>query len=165
MYYGFDKDQKNAHQMHWVVHNHQSSEMRLFVQHWLKGGHRVRSISQSWIWITRMFIICYIMEELFILYHGNLSILGGSVREYAQRTGCSKTGCQPDSLEPVILRQITQGASGLDYSLETEWGLFLLEHMLYNVAAMWRKENQRCSWRLELEMAKLPLNTPLWRPF
>ena len=89
MQHGFDKHQKNANQMSWVVCNHQSWEIRVVCPALAKKGHRVRSICQSWIWTTRMLIICYRMEELVILHKGNFSILGEWVREFAQRTCCS----------------------------------------------------------------------------
>ena len=35
---------------------------------------------------------------------------------------------------------------GWSTAQKQEWGLFLLECILHNVATMWRKEYQRCSW-------------------
>ena len=35
-----------------------------------------------------------------------------------------------------------------------EWGLFMLEHLLHNVAAMCRKGCWRCSQESEMEMAE-----------
>ena len=58
-----------------------------------------------------MLIVYYRIEELVTLHYGNFSILGEQAREFAQRTNCSNQG------------------------------LFLLEHMLHNVATMQRKEH------------------------
>ena len=69
-----------------------------------------------------MSFVCYRMEELVILYYGNFSILGSQAGESAQRTGCSNRVAD-QTPEPVILRQITQGAPRLEHYLETGMGL------------------------------------------
>ena len=92
-----------------------------------------------------MLIICYRMEELVILYYGNFSILGSQAAEHAQRTGCLNRAADQTLQSQIFLDELHREHLGYSTAQKPEWGLFLLEHILHNMAAMWRKGHQRCS--------------------
>ena len=94
------------------------------------------------------------MEELVILYYGNFSILGSWVREYTQRTGCSNRVTDQTLWNQLFLDKLHKEHLGFSTTQKQEWGLFLLEPVLHNMATMQRKEHQRCSGGSEPETAK-----------
>ena len=85
------------------------------------------------------------MEELVTLHYGNFSILGKWVREFTWRTGCSNWVGDWTLQSQLFLNKLCREHLGWNTTQKQEWGLFLLENMLHNAAAMQRKEHQICS--------------------
>ena len=81
------------------------------------------------------------MEELVTLHYRNFSILGEWVREFAQRINCTNWVADQILLSQLFLNELHREHLGWSTAQKQEWGLFLLEHMLHNMAAMLRKEH------------------------
>ena len=86
--------------------------------------------------------------------YGTFAILGEQVKEYARRTGCSNWVADWTLQDQLYLSELRWEHPGWITAQKQEWGLFMLEHLLHNVASMRRKEHQRCSQALQVEMAK-----------
>ena len=76
------------------------------------------------------------------------------MREFTQRTSCSNWVANQTLQSQLFLIKLHREHLGWSTTQKQEWGLFLLEHMLPNVATMQRKEHQRCSQGSELELAE-----------
>ena len=140
--------------MSWVATNHQSWRDRgCFYSTGLKL-HKPSSLYQTQIWIARTFIVYYSMEELVTLYYGNFSLLGEWVREFAWSISCSNQVAGWTLWSLLFLIKFQREHLGWSTTQKQEWGLFLWEWMLHNVASLQRKECWRCFWGLQLELAK-----------
>ena len=92
-----------------------------------------------------MLVICYRMEELVIIYYGNFSILGSHVRDYAQRTGCLNRLADQIIQGQLFLDELHREHLGWTTAQKQEWGLFMLECLLHNVATLHKREHQMVS--------------------
>ena len=101
-----------------------------------------------------MLIVCYRMEEFVILYYKNFSILGSWARHYTQRTEYSNKVASWVPWGQLFLDELPRKHLGWPTAQKQEWGLFMLEHLLHNVATMHKRGHWRYSWRHELETAK-----------
>ena len=128
-----------------------------------KGGIELGQSVSLLIWITRMLIVCYRMEELVILYYRNVTILRSQAREYTQRTGCLNRVEDQILWGQLFLDELHREHMGWTTTQKQEWGLFMLECLLHNTATMQRTECHRCSQGTELETAKLaPEHPSMW---
>ena len=94
------------------------------------------------------------MEELVTLHYEHFSILGEQAKEFAQRNSCSNQVADQTFWGQLFLNELRRKHLGWSTACKHEWDLFLLECMLHNVAAMWRKEHQWCSWAPQVETAE-----------
>ena len=83
------------------------------------------------------------MEELVTLQYGSFTLLGWWVKEFAQRTGCSKRVAYQTIWGQLYLNELKREYLDWNTGQCQEWGLFLLKCLLYNVASMRRKELER----------------------
>ena len=90
-----------------------------------------------------MLIVYYIyrMEEFVTLYYGIFAILGEGAKEFAQHTGCSNQVAEKTLWGQIFLNKLKMEHQGWTTTHKQEWGLFLLEHLLHNVASMRKKEH------------------------
>ena len=75
-------------------------------------------------------------------------------KEFAQHTSCSNWVGDRTLWGQIFLDELKREHLGWTTAHKQEWGLFLLEHLLYNVASMKKKECWRHSQRLQAETAK-----------
>ena len=75
------------------------------------------------------------MEEFVTLHYGNFSILGEWAKEFTQRNG-SNWVADETLRGQMFLNELKREHLGWSTAQKQDWGLFLLEHMLHNVAAM-----------------------------
>ena len=104
------------------------------------------------------------MEEFVTLYYGNFTILGEQAKEFVQCTGCSNWVAGRTLWGQMFLNELKREQPGWTTVHKQEWRLFLLEHLLHNVASMKKKEHQRCSQRLQVEAAEemAPEHPSMW---
>ena len=95
------------------------------------------------------------MEGLVTLQYGSFTILGEQVKEYGQRTRCSKWVAEWTLQDHLYLSKLRREHPGWNATQHQEWSLFLPEHLLHNAAFMRRKECQRCSQAPQVEMAEV----------
>ena len=122
--------------------------------------HGFGSLYHTWVRITKTQIVCYRMEELITLHHGNFTILGKWEKEYTQRSGCSNAVAEWALLSQLFLDKLKKECPGWNTTCRQEWNLFLLEWMFHNAAAMQHKRHQRHSHRLPLEPSEAVLEHP-----
>ena len=89
-----------------------------------------------------------------LLYYGNFAILGERAKEFTWHTSCSNRVTDRTLQSQNFLNELKRECPGCTTAHRQEWGLFLLECLLHNVASMRRKEYWRCSQRLSVEAAK-----------
>ena len=118
------------------------------------------SLYQTWVRITKTQMVCYRMEELITLHHGNFAILGKWVKEFAQWTGCSNWVADWALQSQLLLDEMKKEHRGWNTACRQELNLFLLEWMFHNTAAMWHKKHQRQSQGLLLEPTEAALEHP-----
>ena len=106
-----------------------------------------------------MLILHFRMKELVTIQYGSFTILGKRVKEFAQRTSCSKWVADQTLQGQLNLSKLRREHPGWNTTQCQEWGLFLLDHLLHNVAAMTWSEHerlsQRCSQAQQPETAKV----------
>ena len=87
------------------------------------------------------------MEELVTLQYGSFMILGERAKEFTERTGCWKRVANWTLQAKLFLSELRREHPGGNTAQCQEWGLFLLECLLHNAAAMRWKEHKRLSWK------------------
>ena len=99
------------------------------------------------------------MEELVILQYSSFNILGTRAKSDAPWTVCSKRVTKWVLQGGLYLDELRRDYSGWSINYHQERGLFLLEGLLHNIAAMQQKEReritQRCPQAQPIEMAKV----------
>ena len=157
--------------MSWPIHGTQSWKIRVVCLIWVQKFCGFGSFYQTSVRITKKQIICYRMEELITLHHGNFAILGKWAKEFTQRTGCSSWVADWALQSQLLLDEMMKEHLGWSTACKEEWSLFLLEPMFHNAAAMGHKKCQRHSWGLPLEPTettlehsgpKTPVSCMLW---
>ena len=76
------------------------------------------------------------------------------MRECTQRTGCLNRVVDWTLQSQLFLNELYKEHPGWASTQKQEWGLFMLECLLHNMAAMQKREHQRHSLRSEPEMAE-----------
>ena len=133
------------------------------------GLKRHRSGSHHLFWIrtvTACIILHCRMEELVTLQYGSFTTLGEWVKQDTLRTGHSKRVAERALLGSAVLGWAQKGAPRLENCPSLGVGLFLLEHLLHNAAAMQRKEWETCkkapshamSWHGQRNGPRAPLH-------
>ena len=85
------------------------------------------------------------------------------MREFAQRTGCSNWVANQTLWSLLFLNELHREHLDWSTTWKQELGLFLLDCMLHNLAAMQNKECQRCSQGSESETAEsAPEHPSMW---
>ena len=87
------------------------------------------------------------LEEMVMLQYSNLATFSEWAKEDTQRTGHSKRVAERALWGQLYLDEIRKKYLTWKTTCHQEWELFLLEHLLHNVVAMWRKE-----WEWHLRM-------------
>ena len=104
------------------------------------------------------------MEEFDTLYHGNFAILGERVKEFSKYTGCSNQVADRTLQGQIFLDELKRQHPDWTTTHKQEWGLFLLEYLLHNVASMKKKACKRHSQRLQADVGKemAPEHPSVW---
>ena len=93
------------------------------------------------------------MEELVILKYSSFATLGKRAKYDAQLTGHSKRVTDQALCGQLYFDELRRDHLGWSTACSQELGLFLLECLLHNTAAMWQKEKGE-------DHPKTPVNQP-----
>ena len=102
------------------------------------------------------------MEELVILQYGSFAALGKRASMMLSEPSLKRVTEQA-LWGQLYLDELRRDHLGWSTAHHQEWGLFLLDHLLHNTAAIWQKERERttqsCPQAQPIEMAEVTAPT------